>query len=105
LPRRKRAQSRQHDANARRQLAKIVDKAEIALALCDTRLMDELVAVQRSRFLQKVIGPTVQLTMMLSSIASHSKPVRFDAEDRRTTSTPRLTSGTTGEPKATMHSP
>ena len=39
------------------ELAKIVDKAEIALALCDTRLMDELVACAKdSRFLKQVIG-------------------------------------------------
>src|SRR5215203_2174144 len=35
----------------------IVDKAEIAVALCDTRLTDELVAcAKESRFLTKVIG-------------------------------------------------
>src|SRR5471032_1857798 len=39
------------------ELHAIVDKAEISLALCDTRLMDELVACAKdSRFLQKVIG-------------------------------------------------
>ena len=39
------------------ELAQIVDKAEIAIALCDTRLMDELVAcAKESRFLTKVIG-------------------------------------------------
>src|SRR4030095_7769386 len=39
------------------ELTKIVDKAEITLALCDTRLMDELVAcAKNSRFLKKVVG-------------------------------------------------
>src|SRR5438132_8960390 len=39
------------------ELAKIVDKAEVALALCDTRLADELVACAKdSRFLKKVIN-------------------------------------------------
>ena len=39
------------------ELAQIVDKAEIALALCDTRLMDELVACAKdSRFLEQVVG-------------------------------------------------
>ena len=39
------------------ELAQIVDKAEVAIALCDTRLMDELVAcAKESRFLTKVIG-------------------------------------------------
>src|SRR6201986_928598 len=36
------------------ELGKIVDKAEISLALCDTRLMDELVTcAQTSKFLQQ----------------------------------------------------
>ncbi len=39
------------------ELAQIVDKARIALALCDTRLMDELVACAKdSRFLEQVVG-------------------------------------------------
>src|SRR5829696_1567078 len=39
------------------ELTQIVDKAEIAVALCDTRLTDELVAcAKESRFLTKVIG-------------------------------------------------
>src|SRR5205807_4485918 len=39
------------------ELGKIVDKAEIGLALCDTGSMDELVAcAKESRLLKKVIG-------------------------------------------------
>ena len=39
------------------ELSQIVDKAEIALALCDTRLMDEMVACAKtSRFLKQVVG-------------------------------------------------
>ena len=39
------------------ELAKIVDKAEIGLALCDSRIADELVACAKdSRFLKKVIN-------------------------------------------------
>jgi len=39
----KRRRGGQHHADAALgELAKIVDKAEVALALCDTRLMDEL---------------------------------------------------------------
>ena len=35
----------------------MIDKAEVKLALCDTRLTDELVtAAKTSRFLKKVIG-------------------------------------------------
>src|SRR5215470_5333317 len=39
------------------ELAVIVDKAEIALALCDSRIADELVACAKdSRYLKKVVG-------------------------------------------------
>ena len=39
------------------ELAKIVDKAEISHALCDTRLKDELVAcAKESKFLKTVVG-------------------------------------------------
>ena len=39
------------------ELSKIVDKAQIGLALCDSRIADELVACAKdSRFLKKVIG-------------------------------------------------
>jgi len=39
------------------ELTKIVDKAETGLALCDTRILDELVACAKtSRFLKSVVG-------------------------------------------------
>ncbi|RUT80515.1 2-aminobenzoate-CoA ligase, partial [Mesorhizobium sp. USDA-HM6] len=39
------------------ELSQIVDKAKITLALCDTRLMDEMVACAKdSRFLKQVVG-------------------------------------------------
>ena len=39
------------------ELTKIVDKAEITTALCDTRLMDEMTACAKdSAFLKQVIG-------------------------------------------------
>src|SRR5688572_15190969 len=38
-------------------LTKVIDRAEVKFALCDTRLMDELVtAAKTSRFLKKVVG-------------------------------------------------
>lgn len=89
------------------ELAKIVDKAEISLALCDTRSLDEMVAcAKESRFLEKVVGfdGTANHDAELDRIAL-SKPVRFEAADTSQDDVALLgfTSGTTGEPKATMH--
>ncbi|MGB5214735.1 MAG: AMP-binding protein [Anderseniella sp.] len=89
------------------ELSKIVDKAQVSLALCDTRMMDEIVACAKaSPSLEKVIGfdGTANHDAELDR-AGLDKSVSFDAvqTSRDDVALLGFTSGTTGEPKATMH--
>jgi 2-aminobenzoate-CoA ligase len=89
------------------ELAAIVDKAEISHALCDTRLMDELTTCAKtSRYLKTVVGfdGTSNHDAELDRLALQ-KPVQFEAVATAQDDVALLgfTSGTTGDPKATMH--
>ncbi len=89
------------------ELAKIVDKAEVSLALCDTRLMEEMIVCAKdSRFLKQVVSfdGTANHDAELDRIAL-DKSVVFEAvhTGRDDVALLGFTSGTTGIPKATMH--
>jgi 2-aminobenzoate-CoA ligase len=89
------------------ELSKIVDKAEIAMALCDTRLMEEMEACAKdSTFLKTLIGfdGTANHNAALDR-AALEKPVTFDVAKtgRDDVALLGFTSGSTGVAKATMH--
>ncbi|SMX25992.1 Benzoate--CoA ligase [Pelagimonas phthalicica] len=89
------------------ELKKYVDKAEITHALCDTRLMDEMIACAKgSETLKTVVGfdGTANHDAELDRLALE-KPVSFDTVQTSQDDVALIgfTSGSTGEPKGTMH--
>lgn len=89
------------------ELSQLVDKAEISHALCDKRLLEELQAcADCSQFLKTVVcfdgteGHEAELDRL-----ALQKPTEFEAVKTSHDDVALLgfTSGSTGEPKATMH--
>jgi 2-aminobenzoate-CoA ligase len=87
-----------------RELAATIDKAEIALALCDARFSEDLVqAREAAPMLQRVVtfdGAGAELDLMMRRATSdfHNVPTAADE-----TAIIAFTSGTTGQAKGTMH--
>jgi 2-aminobenzoate-CoA ligase len=90
-----------------KELEQIVDIAEIKVALCDSRMMDEIVSVGKtSKHLKTIVSfdGTANHDAELDRVAL-GKSVKFQAvrTGRDDVCLLGFTSGTTGKPKATMH--
>ena len=90
-----------------KELGDIIEKAQPSVALCDFKLMDELVSAQAGQTCLKTIVPFNVMNEPGSlAVLAAQKEGGFVAYSSRATDTVMMafTSGTTGKPKAALHS-
>jgi 2-aminobenzoate-CoA ligase len=86
-----------------RELQQIAAKANIALAICTADLTAELEAVRETSPLRRIVsygGPSRELENLMAGKPDHFRAVPTSQDDVCLIA---FTSGTTGQPKATMH--
>ena len=84
-----------------KELGVMIEKAQIKIALCDVRLKDELIGAQADSMLEKILlfgGAELEEKMCAKPETFENCPTNSDD-----TCLIAFTSGTTGNPKGTMH--